>query len=769
MATYYSQGSSNWSTLANWNTNRGGGGSSPASVAAMDNNTFVIQASHNICFDIDSSGWANGFNTVTIEGGATPGMVYSKYDADGTYYFKIKTGTTLGGTTSTNRGRLLANSDGVWANSTALPFGRKFIIDLITSAYINASNLDVKLICAEPTITEVGTYGTKNTASSIDVSTDKINFSVAHGWASNTPLMVKSSGDLPSPLVSNKVYYLQSSGTTWIKLSDYTSGSAIDLTTSGSGTIEVYSGHTSTSTATINVLTDATGDSQWAGTAVVALVDSFAPEAKDVQFSTISSVAAGSITLGNNVDSVQYPGSKIVLLQRNVAIRNNQSSYYSAGLLNYSFASTHGAILQCEIRNTAAAYERNGINYGVGHAVTGGVISGLSIGINYVTTSTINTIICCCYSGIVTTSGYSGSTFSGTVLGCTYGVQSGDSDTYNFNTYGCTTGLVSLTSCTINGNVIGCQYGVSTSSAITVNGNIYNCYYGFNYVDGTTNGEVSGCQYGFSETFMEIKGNVHGCYYGAYKNSCRKITSYIYQCIYGMQECDNCVIDGGVYSCTFGIYGGNDNVLYGKLGYGQTGEAASNTYDFSFLDDYSVSKITSRGALHSTPPSIFYTNSEEGNTNTVFFCEDYGRVTGASCSFRMGGSITKNTSTLNTSGTSSLECVPRSVCSSVTPLPLFSWTELNVPTGSRTKSVYISGSNWSSFPTTGELYIQAEYLNTATGVTRSTVYSTGILSSGIWNRFSVTFSPSQVGIVRYEGYLKKYISTAKIYIDTRLY
>lgn len=46
MATFYSQGTGDWSTLTNWDTNTGGGGTDPASVAAMDNQTFVIQAGH---------------------------------------------------------------------------------------------------------------------------------------------------------------------------------------------------------------------------------------------------------------------------------------------------------------------------------------------------------------------------------------------------------------------------------------------------------------------------------------------------------------------------------------------------------------------------------------------------------------------------------------------------------------------------------------------------------------------------------------------------
>jgi len=53
MATYYSQGTGNWSTLANWDTARDGSGTDPASVAAMDGQFFYIQPGHTVTFDIE--------------------------------------------------------------------------------------------------------------------------------------------------------------------------------------------------------------------------------------------------------------------------------------------------------------------------------------------------------------------------------------------------------------------------------------------------------------------------------------------------------------------------------------------------------------------------------------------------------------------------------------------------------------------------------------------------------------------------------------------
>jgi hypothetical protein len=85
VATYYSQRDGNSSNSANWNTSGGGGGTSPASVAAMNTHTFVIQKMHIVTFDIEDapsvdgsvSGWTTGI-TLRIEGasaGGTPGQL----------------------------------------------------------------------------------------------------------------------------------------------------------------------------------------------------------------------------------------------------------------------------------------------------------------------------------------------------------------------------------------------------------------------------------------------------------------------------------------------------------------------------------------------------------------------------------------------------------------------------------------------------------------------------------------------------------------------
>ena len=189
MSTYYSQASGAWSLMSNWNTAANGSGSTPANLAAFDNNSVVIQAPHAIMCDVDTSGFSNGLTGLTINGGATPGMLYANTGGNG--YILLKAGAVLAGTTSTNRGRLLANSDGVWGHTTPLPFGYKFYINELTTAKIDTSNLDSSIWDTEPGITQIATYKTNNTVTASSATSQfTLGVTLASlGWANNTPIM----------------------------------------------------------------------------------------------------------------------------------------------------------------------------------------------------------------------------------------------------------------------------------------------------------------------------------------------------------------------------------------------------------------------------------------------------------------------------------------------------------------------------------------------------------------------------------------------------
>jgi hypothetical protein len=115
-------------------------------------------------------------------------------------FLKIRTTYHLLGTTSTNRGRLLVNSDGTWRGT------------LGKGTVVTGSAADNTL--------------TANSHALAD--TTLISFYPAD-----------TSAVLPAPLVSGKNYYVRDTATNTFKVALTSGGAAIDLTTDGSGTFTV--------------------------------------------------------------------------------------------------------------------------------------------------------------------------------------------------------------------------------------------------------------------------------------------------------------------------------------------------------------------------------------------------------------------------------------------------------------------------------------------------------------------------------------------------
>jgi len=481
MATYYSQGTGNWSSTTNWDTVAGGGGSDPASgnEAGMDNHTYIIQVNHTITLDLNMTAWAVGIAGLTITGHATtPGMLRAKYDTDASYGLKIKTGTTIQGTDAAAKGRLLANSDGVWGNTGALPFARKFIISLDGTANITADYLDIALYGIEPGIKSIATYLAKQTV--VGSAANDTLTKNSHGYADTTPIMFQvSGGTLPAPLTTTDVYYVRDQTANTFKVALVSGGVAINLTSDGSGTIESYTGHAATNTPTMNVLTDVTGDPQWVSGASVVLVNTNQPGTCAQQRVTINGAPnAGNITISENVGSAQYPGARIFLMTRNVAIRSNTTA--SINIVSYPGGATHGGVFQCEIRSTAGTgttFYGAGVVYGTGHTISG-TVSGNTSGVYGGTGHTISGTVSGSTSGVDTGTGH---TISGTVSGNTYGVLNGTGFTISGTVSGNTYGVVYGTGHTISGTVSGNSDGVYGGTGHTISGTVSGSTNDFRY------------------------------------------------------------------------------------------------------------------------------------------------------------------------------------------------------------------------------------------------------------------------------------------------
>jgi hypothetical protein len=253
-----------------------------------------------------------------------------------------------------------------------------------------------------------------------------------------------------------------------------------DITVVGSGTCSLCTAHTSTATATVNVLEDVTSDAPWSTTALhdrVVLVDALAPEGYDQQRVTLDTINAGSLVLSANVNSAQWPGARVYLSSRNVSIRSTTTST-TGNIVVYIAADTHGGVFQCEIVATAGTgvtFYGYGINNGRGHTISG-AISGCRYGVN---------------SG-------AGYTISGIVVSCYYGVNSGTSHTVSGDVVGCYAGVQSVNGATISGIVAGCRYGVYAGIGSTISGTITGCNIGVQSTSGLIiSGTVTGCAYSF--------------------------------------------------------------------------------------------------------------------------------------------------------------------------------------------------------------------------------------------------------------------------------
>jgi len=556
MATATSTGSGSWSD-AIWSGGSGAGG------APADGDDVVIAAGHNVLMNADLSSWT-GLTTLTIASHATtPGMLYFKDGTDG--HLKFRTGTNygiLGNNDGVTLGRLLANHDGSWpAGDTddPLTFANKAIIQLDGTSRIMGTYLEIKLFCTQPTNTFVETYGAAYTctdqSTDINTTTGIITFTGAPP-SEGTPVMIKSSGTLPTGWTNTDVYYVRTVSGNTCKLALQNADANIVIpSATGSGTLTMYSGHTNTSTATMNVVQDVTADTPWVttdGHDYVCLVDCNAPENYDQQRTQLTTINAGTIVLSANVDSAQYPLARIFLVSRNVSIRFTGNT--TVNILD----AVHDSILQCEIRATAGTgttFYGNGLNTSYSNTISG-TISGCNRGLAYSYSNTISGTISGCAYGLF----YSYSnTISGTISGCNNGLNIAYSNTISGTISGCNSGLIDSYSNTISGTISGCNSGLINSYSNTISGSILGCNYGLVYsYSNTISGTISGCSSGLNYSHSNtISGTISGCTYGLNYSYYNTISGTISGCSYISRKSINNVLrnnaDIGVQTVIYGI------------------------------------------------------------------------------------------------------------------------------------------------------------------------------------------------------------------------
>jgi hypothetical protein len=551
MSTRYAVASGNWShASAVWSDTDGG---APGSFVPVDGDTFVILAGVSVKMDVDQSAWTGLAGVNTIRGGVTPGMLYWDDSASG--ILRIRTGASLVGTTSTNRGRLLVNSDGVWANSTALQQATKAIIRLEGTAVITAVNLDIKLVGSVPTTKYVELYGTLYTCADqttgVNTTTGVITFGAAPPIA-GTLVCVRSSGTLPTGLKADVMYYVRSVSGNTCKLSYANSDSAsyvIIPSATGSGTMTMYAGHTNTTSKSCNVIQDVTGESAyWTAAADqdrVSVVD-WVGMATDQQRDKLAGIAWNAITITTNNIGAKQPMARCYLLSRNVSIRSSGTGP-TLGLIDYGTATHAGVYIGCEICNT---YEPGthtqhysvGINKGGGHTITDAVFWGLYYGIaEFAAAATITGWFVSCYCGIFYCN-YANATV--TFAGCSvYGWRLGSGMTATIEAFGCYHDVSNVSYGTFSGVSLGNVYQsqISNGSCTYTNMRFTNCQTAVN--------ACTGC---FFDAEMEV------CY------------SYAYQ------GCAASMIDGSIQGANYAVYLCTQCTFYATATKGWSGLYQSN-------------------------------------------------------------------------------------------------------------------------------------------------------------------------------------------------
>ena len=386
-------------------------------------------------------------------------------------HLKIASGYNIVGTFSTNNGRLLANSDGVWGHTTALSNTYKAVIDLQGTSILDATHLDINLYCTQPSHLYARTYKALYTMSSVSTSTGVFTMGSAPGWSAGTAVMITSSGTIPTGFSADTLYWVLSPSGSTLSLAPVSGGTAIVPTDQGSGTVQLFDGITNTSSGACNVLDDVSSDAPWTTTAgfnSVVLV-SAGPDAYNQQRATLSTIASGVITLGANVGAAQRPGARIYLSSRNVTIQSTATSSSQAIV-----STATGCVFQCEIRNSS----------GSGTTFYG-------YGLNSSNNSTISGIISGCNTGLYSSNN---STISGTISGCNYGLNSSNNNTISGIISGCNYGLNNNN--TISGTISGCNYGLYSSNNSTISGIISGCNTGlYSSNNSTISGTISGCNY----------------------------------------------------------------------------------------------------------------------------------------------------------------------------------------------------------------------------------------------------------------------------------
>jgi hypothetical protein len=358
------------------------------------------------------------------------------------------------------------------------------------------------------------------------------------------------------------------------------------------------------------------------------------------------------------------------------------------------------------------------------------------------------------------------------------GINLGTAHTISGQVYSNGTGINFGTSHTISGQVYSNGTGINFGTAHTISGQVYSNNYGILYgTSHTISGQVYSNNYGiYSGTAYTISGQVYSNGTGLYYGTSHTISGQVYSNSIGINSGTSHTISGQVYSNTTGIRACTNLLVTGKLGKNALGADAANTRDFDFDNSAIGLKSYLRGVDRLATGLVHYQRNSLSFPDADVWSQDDGQVIGKMVNYSSFGTVTNDT-TVHHLATQSLKAEPLSNCGAVVDalgnlaqLKIAEWTENNVPASTQNRRVYVKGEAWTSFPTSAELHIEAEYYDSALGWTTTKLKSTQVLTDNTtWVALTLAFTPGRVGNVTYRVVLQKYEAGASVYLDHALY
>lgn len=320
-----------------------------------------------------------------------------------------------------------------------------------------------------------------------------------------------------------------------------------------------------------------------------------------------------------------------------------------------------------------------------------------------------------------------------------------------------------------NATIIDCVHfglsiGMDGHASGTVSGNILACSSGYGYYNSPT-------AYG-----VFIQADIFGCSTGlSYSTSC-VYSGKLYSCGGGILYCAACEFRGAKLYFNVTMTQSSVGLIFDSatsIGFDALGVERPNTTDITFWISDRAGSAYLRGTKIPSGGLVLSGRNSKQHFSEIY-SEDHNQVVGAMTRYHSHATILKSTSTTRPGGAaSSLDVTPLSNlgANAACVLKVFEWTLDAVPASPQANTIYILGTGWgATFPLATELYLEAEYISSATLPTKSLAVSTDVLVDNTnWKSFTVNYTPLQVGIVRLRLWFKRYVAGAKINVDNRLY